>query len=141
MGYVRNGRGPLLTHKLYNPRRGFRRLPTSAIDEYLSLAYAMGCELESPRLELATLPADETAADAVWNKHNLPTGDQVVVLNSGGAYGAAKLWPSEYFAQLARRIVERARLVGAGAVRPSGTDRGARDHRAGRPSARDGPAG
>lgn len=105
VGYVRNGRGLLLTHKLYNPRRGFRRLPMSTIDEYLSLAYAMGCELESPRLELATLPVDEAAADAVWNKQNLPSGDQVVVLNSGGAYGAAKLWPSEYFAQLARRIV------------------------------------
>jgi len=106
VGYVRNGRGPLLTHKLYNPRRGFHRLPMSTIDEYLSLAYAMGCELESPRLELATLPADETAADAVWHKLNLPSGDQVVVLNSGGAYGAAKIWPSEYFAQLARRIVD-----------------------------------
>ncbi|MGC3967566.1 MAG: lipopolysaccharide heptosyltransferase II [Pirellulales bacterium] len=30
---------------------------------------------------------------------------RVVVLNSGGAFGAAKLWPNEYFAALARRIV------------------------------------
>jgi heptosyltransferase-2 len=105
VGYVRNARGPLLTHKLYYPRQGLHRLPMSTIDEYLSLAYIMGCELESPRLELATLPADEAAADAVWKKHHLPSGDQVVVLNSGGAYGAAKLWPSEHFAKLARQIV------------------------------------
>jgi heptosyltransferase-2 len=105
IGYVRNGRGPLLTHRLYYPRLGFRWMPTPAIDAYLQLAYALECEWESPRIELATLAADEEAADAAWRKWNLPPGDQVVVLNSGGAYGPAKLWPSEYFAELARRIV------------------------------------
>ncbi len=104
VGYVRYARGPLLTHKLYSPRQGRKYLPTPAIDAYLQLAYAVGCEWESPELELATLPADEAAAGLVWKKWNLP-GNQVVVLNSGGAYGAAKLWKSEYFAQLARRIV------------------------------------
>jgi heptosyltransferase-2 len=104
VGYVRYGRGPLLTHKLYHARQGRRWLPMPAIDSYLQLAYALGCELESPRLELATLPADEAAADAVWRQWNLPPGERVVVLNSGGAYGAAKLWPTEYFAELARRI-------------------------------------
>lgn len=104
IGYVRYGRGALLTHKLYHPRHALRWLPTPAIDTYLQLAYALGCEWESPRLELSTLPADEEAADAVWKRWDLPPGEQVVVLNSGGAYGAAKLWPSEYFAQLARRI-------------------------------------
>lgn len=103
VGYVRRARGLLLTHKLYPPRVGRKRLPVPAIDEYLQLAYALGAELESPRLELATLPADEAAADAVWHKHHL-SGQQVVVLNSGGAYGAAKLWPSEHFGELARRI-------------------------------------
>lgn len=103
-GYVRRGRGLLLTHKLFPPRRGRKRLPVPAIDEYLQLAYALGCKRESPRLELATLPADEAAADAVWNKWNLPAGQHVVALNSGGAYGAAKLWPSEHFAALAKRI-------------------------------------
>lgn len=104
VGYVRYGRGSLLTHKLYPPRLGRRRLPTPVIDAYLQLAYALGCEPESHRLELATLAGDEAAADRVWEKWNLPPGDQVVILNSSGAYGAAKLWPSEYFAQLARRI-------------------------------------
>lgn len=104
VGYVRYCRGPLLTHKLYCPRIGRRRLPQPVLDAYLQLAYALGCEPESPRLELRTLPADEAAADRVWEKYNLPPGDQVVILNSSGAYGAAKLWPSEHFAALARRI-------------------------------------
>jgi lipopolysaccharide heptosyltransferase II len=103
-GFVRYGRGLFLTHKLYCPRVGRRRLPMPVVDDYLHLTYALGCERESQRLELATLPADEAAADRVWEKWNLPPGDQVVVLNSSGAYGSAKLWPTEYFAQLARRI-------------------------------------
>jgi heptosyltransferase-2 len=104
VGYVRYGRGPLLTHKLYHPQCKGGWLPTPAIDAYLQLAYALGAEWESPRIELAMMPADEAAADAAWKKLGLPPGDQVVVLNTGGAYGAAKVWPSEYFAELARRI-------------------------------------
>lgn len=104
VGHVRYGRGLLLTHKVYAPRLGFRRLPSPEIDAYLQVAYALGCETQSPRLELATISSDEALADAVWKKWNLPPGDQVVILNSSGAYGAAKLWPTEFFAQLAKRI-------------------------------------
>lgn len=111
VGYVRYGRGALLTHKLYHPRLRRAWLPTPAIDTYLGLACALGCQRETPRIELATLPADEEAADAVWKKWKLPRGDQVVVLNSGGAYGAAKLWPSEHFAALARRIATERELA------------------------------
>jgi heptosyltransferase-2 len=111
VGYVRYGRGPMLTHKLYAPRQGFQWLPTSALDAYLQLAYALGCEQESPRIELATLDADEEAADDVWRKWRLPPGDQVVVLNSGGAYGAAKSWPTDKFAALARRVADEQHLA------------------------------
>jgi heptosyltransferase-2 len=104
IGYARYGRGPLLTHKLYDPRIGLRRLPSPVVDAYLQLAYALGCEPESTRLALATRAEDEAAADAVWQKWNLPPARRVVVLNSSGAYGAAKLWPSRYFAELARKI-------------------------------------
>lgn len=106
IGYVRYGRGPLLTTKLYHPRKGRQWLPTPGIDAYLQLAYAMGCEWESPRMEVGTTEQDETAADAVWRKLHLPPGDQVVVLNSGGAFGAAKLWPTEYFAELAQKLAK-----------------------------------
>lgn len=104
IGYVRYGRGPLLTTRLFHPRQGRRWLPTPGIDAYLQLAYAMGCEWETPNMEVATTDTDEAAADAVWKKFHLPAGEHVVVFNSGGAFGAAKLWPTEYFARLANRI-------------------------------------
>jgi lipopolysaccharide heptosyltransferase II len=70
------------------------------------LAYALGCPWESSRLELATSAADEAAADAVWRRHDLPPREHMAVLNSSGAYGAAKLWPTSYFAELARRLAQ-----------------------------------
>jgi heptosyltransferase-2 len=105
VGYTRYGRGPLLTHRLLPPQEDDGRLLRHAmVDYYLDLAYALGCAPESPRLELVTTNADERAADFVWTQLGLRAG-RTIVLNSSGAFGAAKLWPVEYFAELARRIV------------------------------------
>ncbi len=107
VGYMRPGRGLLLSHPIHEEREKRRRVPRPEIDSYLRIAYTLGCPPESPRIELATSAADETLADAVWQKHNLPEGERVVVINSSGAYGAAKLWPSEYFGRLAKQLVTR----------------------------------
>lgn len=104
IGYVRGVRGPLLTRKHYPLRRGRKLVPVPAVDYFLDLAYAAGCPPQSPRLELATTPDDEQQADHVWSRLRLPEGRQVIALNSGGAFGSAKLWPAEHFAVLARRI-------------------------------------
>jgi heptosyltransferase-2 len=112
VGYARYGRGPLLTNGLTPPPADERAAPFPMVDYYLALAYAVGCAQESPRLELATLPEDERAADMVWSKLRLAGSGEVVALNCSGAYGAAKLWPVEHFAGLARRVaVELGRQV------------------------------
>ena len=105
VGYVRNARGWLLTDRLYQPRERRRWIPTPVLNDYLRLTYAVGCLPESPRLELATTADDRRAAELAWQRLAIPPGAQVVVFNSGGAYGAAKHWPTEYFSELARRIV------------------------------------
>ncbi len=105
IGYVGDMRAWLLTHRLPQP---MSTLPT--IDGYLQLAAAVGAWSTSRRLELATTDADEHRAEAVWSSLGLPPGDRVVVLNSGGAYGAAKRWPIEHCAELARRIANRCDL-------------------------------
>jgi heptosyltransferase-2 len=55
-------------------------------------------------LELATVPADERSADEVWQRLGLRSDGSVILLNFGGAFGSAKLWPREHFGRLARRI-------------------------------------
>ncbi len=104
VGFVRYGRGALLTDKLYHRHEGNKFTPSPVLDDYLRLTEAAGCDTESPRLELATTFDDERSAAAVWRRLALPDGNRVVVFNSGGAFGAAKLWPTEYFAELARRV-------------------------------------
>jgi heptosyltransferase-2 len=55
-------------------------------------------------MEQDTTAADEAAADEVWRRLKLPAGRDVVVINTGGAFGSAKSWPAEHFAGLAKRI-------------------------------------
>src|SRR5690606_23736893 len=105
---VRVGSHGLLRRGLLNRSVDCGHLGT--IDAYLAVARAAGCEDEPRRLELATTPQDELAADEVWRALGLPPGERVVVLNSGGAYGAAKHWPAENFAALARRLVREYKL-------------------------------
>lgn len=104
IGYVRYGRGPLLTGKVYPRRKNGRVADGPTVDYYLALAEAAGCPPESPRLELATTEADEQSAKGVWKRLGLRTDGRVITLNSGGAYGGAKLWPTGHFGELARRI-------------------------------------
>lgn len=107
VGYARGGRGLLLNKKLKAKTTGGRLVPVSALDSYLELAYLVGCPHQPPRTELATLPEDEAAADAVWQKLALPPGKRVVVFHFGGGWGGvatAKSWPAEHFARLAARI-------------------------------------
>jgi heptosyltransferase-2 len=106
VGYRRDVRGWLLTEGLIPLRSGGKYVPRPAIDYYLKLAYSLGCPPESYRMDLLTSAADEEAADRVWKTTGLDQGSRVVVLNPGAAYGAAKCWPTGYFADLARRFVE-----------------------------------
>lgn len=96
----------LLTDRLLPPRdeRG-NFLPTPIVGYYLALAKLLDCPVESQRLELFTTEADKSAADAVWRRLNLLGHRPVVTLNTGGAFGPAKSWPTGHFANLANRLV------------------------------------
>jgi heptosyltransferase-2 len=106
VGYGRNGRGVLLTKSLRAPREHRKLKPVPAIDYYLELAYSLGCQSEPPKLELATLPEDETGADAVWHDLVLEKASRVIIFNTGSASGTARNWPEEAYVSLAKRIVE-----------------------------------
>lgn len=105
VGYARYGRSPLLTKRLMPPREKRKLTPTPAISYYLELAYALGCKKESPQMELATSQEDEQGATAAWAALGLDELQEVIVFNTGGAYGAAKHWPTENYIELAKKIV------------------------------------
>lgn len=105
-GFAKDGRSWLLTRRLDLPRERGRLVPFSALDAYSRLASVMGCPPEPPKMRLTVSPADEEQADRFWSRAGLPSNGGVVALNTGGAFGSAKAWPSEYFAQLAKRLVQ-----------------------------------
>lgn len=106
IGYARNGRVLLLTNGLRPPRIGRALAPVSAVDYYLELVRAMGCQRAVRTLELATTQENERDADVVWKNLGLRGAAKVVALCPAGAFGSAKHWPAEHFAELGRRIAE-----------------------------------
>jgi heptosyltransferase-2 len=106
IGYSRDGRGFLLTDKLYPPKLPdgkFRPLPM--LDYYLSIASWLGADTTDRRLELAV--ADEDTASL---KEKLPalfdSENPIVILVPGGAFGLSKCWPAARFAKTADRLIE-----------------------------------
>jgi heptosyltransferase-2 len=105
IGYVRYGRALLLTDALPPLRDDLGRLkPSPVLDAYNVLAERAGCPRPNRLMELFTTSADERAADLIWEQAHLEDYSEVICLNPGAAFGAAKHWPSAYFAALARRL-------------------------------------
>ncbi len=104
VGFGRDGRGILLTDAL-KPKS--RVIPNPVLDEYLRLAEHVGCSARPETTELAVCASDLAAWNTFWQRHPADLrSNGVVCLNSGGAFGPAKNWPREYFAELACRIVD-----------------------------------
>jgi len=104
VGYARDGRSLLLHDRLTAERakRGWK--PAPVIDYYLKLTYHLGAKTTSYQMDLFTSAADESAADVAWRRCGFSPLDRVVVLNPGAAFGPSKRWPSDSFAELARRL-------------------------------------
>jgi heptosyltransferase II len=103
IGYTRSGLSWLLSHPVKPLDHTRNSQPVSAVDAYLNLLSPLGLAADSRQLELATTPANEAAADGVWQRLSLPPGERVMLLSTGGAYGQAKHWPAEYCVSLALR--------------------------------------
>lgn len=107
IGFDRYGRRFLLTDRLKYARENGKPKPCPVIDDYNRLVMKLGVPSPGHRMELFTTPGDELGADRVWADLGLGRFTKVIGLNSSGAFGAAKLWPSDRFAQVARSLAER----------------------------------
>ena len=108
VGYARYGRSSLLSDKVEPMRHPDGAIIVSPVlDAYNRLAEQVGCPPPGHELELFTTPEDEKAARGVWEAGRFDDFPEVVCLNPGAAFGAAKHWPADYFAGLARDLVDR----------------------------------
>jgi heptosyltransferase-2 len=105
IGYAREGRGFLLTEKLYPQKLSDGRFkPVSMIDYYLAIASCFGADTSDRTIEL---PVDSQSADKL--KSRFPEiadcRGPLVILVPGGAFGPSKCWPVERFAQTADWLI------------------------------------
>ncbi|MGH9802640.1 MAG: lipopolysaccharide heptosyltransferase II, partial [Blastocatellia bacterium] len=112
IGFAEQGRGALLTHKLYRGEHyGNRHQTNDYLDvvaecERVCLGENFKPAVEKPLPSLAATQAQRQAAKAMLRNSGLTKDHPLVVLNPGATNSRAKCWPVEHFAALAERLFE-----------------------------------
>ena len=105
IGYAREGRGFLLTDKLYPlklPNGKFK--PVSMIDYYLAISSQLGAETGNRTLELSVETQKSKKFESLFPEL-AGCGGPIIILVPGGTFGPSKCWPSERFAQTADWLI------------------------------------
>jgi heptosyltransferase-2 len=105
IGYSRDGRGFLLTDKLYPPKQPDGKYqPISMLNYYLSIASWLGADTDNRKLELSVAAED---IDSLKKKLSVLFDSEkpVMILVPGGAFGLSKCWPAERFAKTADWLI------------------------------------
>jgi heptosyltransferase II len=117
LGYARDGRSWMLTDRLYPPKQDGEFVPSPVLPYYVKLAEAVGCAVPDRRVRLGITAGQERAGRELLQHYGLDDGRPYALINPGAAFGAAKCWPPERFAEVCRRLRRdyefRAVLVGA----------------------------
>ncbi len=105
IGYARDGRGLLLTDKLYPPKLPHGKFkPISMIDYYLAIASWLGADTANKNLELFIDQQDQENLKAKLPEIAKSEGP-VIVIVPGASAGPSKCWLSERFAQTADWLI------------------------------------
>jgi heptosyltransferase-2 len=94
VGYATDGRGWLLTHsiKVAGPKR-------HQVHYYLELASAVSAPVDHPSIEIAASPEEKSQARRLLASAGIAPDRKFLVLNPGAAYGSAKRWGEDRFAE------------------------------------------
>lgn len=105
-----DARSIILTHRF--PRK-LLRPDTHQVLNYLTMLEYFGLQPVEARLRLQSSPAEESEMDALLAGHGIRKSDFVLGINPGAAFGSAKRWYPERFAETARELAQRwgARVV------------------------------
>jgi heptosyltransferase II len=103
IGYARDGRGFLLTRAISVPRPG--EIPRHQRFYYLELLRRAGILNELPSTDGIRLEGAAAARAAGSDRfRKLGLGEQIIGISPGAAYGSAKRWLPERFAESANRV-------------------------------------
>ena len=118
VGYAMDSRGWMLTQKVRGEKRKIHH-----VDYYLALAQAAGADVSNPCGSMEARPEDRTNARKLLASEGIPEGSRYLVLSPGAAFGSAKRWREEGFAEAADMLGSEFQLsvvtVGSEGERPS----------------------
>ncbi|HVN08378.1 MAG TPA: lipopolysaccharide heptosyltransferase II [Patescibacteria group bacterium] len=106
IGYARDGRGPLLTRAIPVPTAG--EIPAHESNYYLELLRRAGWIDALPEVGPIQVRVNEASlarAEKFLCDAGCPRGGVRVAFGAGAAYGTAKCWPANRYAELARLLV------------------------------------
>ena len=122
VGYDRDGRGWLLTDRLTPLKHNGIFVPSPVLPYYCALVERVGCGVRDRRVRLGITPEQESAGASLLRHYGLDDGQPYAVINPGAAFGAAKCWLPERFAEVCDRLTHelgyRAVIVGASREAP-----------------------
>jgi heptosyltransferase II len=105
IGYARDGRSPLLTRAVAVPRPG--EIPRHERFYYLELLRRAGIIDGFPDNNCIRLDGADAAREAgIARFRSIGMGDTVIGMSPGAAYGNAKRWLPERFAEAANRLAK-----------------------------------
>ncbi len=104
VGYARDGRSWLLTDRLEPLKRDGQFVPSPVLPYYIKIAEHVGCPVSDRKLRLGITPDQERAGAELAHHYGLDDGGAYTVINPGAAFGAAKCWLPERFAEVCDRL-------------------------------------
>lgn len=127
IGFAEQGRGSLLTHKLFRGAEYRNRHQTNdyldivAECERVCLGEGFKPATEKPLPSLVATPAQRQAAQQKLQQIGIANRRPLIALNTGATNSRAKCWPAAHFAELADRLSEQLNaqivLIGGAAER------------------------
>ena len=124
-GYATDGRTWMLTNPI-EPSINTQH----QVHYYLDLAKAIRAETDSPSIEIEATDGERENARGLLAEQGIPRGTPFLVLNPGAAYGSAKRWHEDRFADVADILAAEMRLgvamigsEGERSIDPSGHSR------------------
>ncbi len=104
-GYATGGRGFLLTRRAALPIEKRHQ-----VAYYLDLVRSVFGAVEDPTIEIVATENEQSAAKRLLESEGLDPQAGLLVLNPGAAFGSAKRWHEDRFAQVADQVVEEFQL-------------------------------
>lgn len=101
MGYAADGRSALLTHRIHRPHN-YKQI--HQIDYYLGILEGSGLKTFGREQTLVISETERKNAEAVLNFHKADNKSRLIGINPGAAYGTAKRWFPDRYAELCKRI-------------------------------------